>query len=52
MLVQFTCATASVRQSVTHVLKPVRLGNAVEELVVGVMLGTMVMGTEVMIVEP
>jgi hypothetical protein len=42
----------SLRLYIPHVLKPVRLGNAVEELVVGVMLGTMVMGTEVMIVEP
>jgi len=52
MLVQFTCATASVRQSVTHEGYPVRLGYGVEEVVVGVVLGTTVIGMEVTIVEP
>ena len=41
----------SLGRYVPHVLKPVRLGYGVEEVDV-VVLGTTVMGTEVMIVEP
>lgn len=52
ILVQFTCATANVRQLTTHGGYPVRLGNGAVEVAVEVVFRGMVMGMEVTMVDP